>query len=251
MRSFFIQTSFWIVTLFFSHPGVGADYAREKKWANEIIPSLVVGAPVYLQTAKGQKFLNLYTEAPNPLAAVVVVHGRGIHPDWGLIGVLRTQLAERGYTTLSVQMPVLGADAAGDIYLPEFPEARERLTLAAKFLGEKGYHKIALVSHSMGARMASDYLKHNPAAPLFAWVSVSITNDALDKLGLLRFPVLDLYGEHDLPQVLNNNRNRALALQKIKDSVQTMVPNADHFFVGQDDALVKQVSDFLDRSLGR
>lgn len=230
---------------------MGADYEREKNWADEIIPSLVIGHPVYLQTAIGRQFLNLYTEAAKAKAAVIVVHGRGIHPDWGLIGVLRTQLADQGYTTLSVQMPVLGADAAGDVYLPDFPEAGERLAAAVKYLQEQGYKKIALVSHSMGARMSSDYLKHNPAAPLFAWVSVSITNDALGALGVLKFPVLDLYGERDLPQVLNNNHARAQAIKKIKGSVQIMAPQADHFFNGRDDALMKYVKRFLDKSLKR
>jgi len=30
-----------------------ADYAREKKWADEVVPGLVVGDPVYLQTRAG------------------------------------------------------------------------------------------------------------------------------------------------------------------------------------------------------
>jgi DNA-binding CsgD family transcriptional regulator len=38
---------------------------------------------------------------------VIVVHGLGVHPDRGLINPLRSQLAEQGYATLPVQMPVL------------------------------------------------------------------------------------------------------------------------------------------------
>lgn len=239
----------FLFALFFVPMAMGADYEREQRWADELIPSLVIGNPVYLQTGNGRQFLNLYTEATKAKAAVIVVHGRGIHPDWGLIGVLRTKLAEQGYTTLSVQMPVLGADAAGDVYLPDFPEAGERLAAAVTFLQVKGYQRIALVSHSMGARMSSDYLKNNPAAPLFAWVSVSITNDALGSLGVLKFPVLDLYGENDLPQVLKNNNARAQVIKKIKGSKQIMAPKAEHFFSDQDGALVKYVKRFLDESL--
>lgn len=241
---------FLFMLLFFS-TAMGADYEREKRWADEITPGLIVGDAVYLQTSSGHKFLNLYTEATKAKAAVVVVHGIGIHPDWGLIGMLRTRLAEQGYTTLSVQMPVLAADAKGDEYPPTFPEAGERLAAAVKFLQGKRYKKIALVSHSMGARMSSDYLKNNPAAPLFAWVSVSITNDALGSLGVLKFPVLDLYGEKDEPQVLKNANQRAQVIKKIKGSAQIMVPQADHFFNGQDDVLVKYVKSFLDKSLKR
>lgn len=225
----------FLFALFFVPMAMGADYEREQRWADELIPSLVIGNPVYLQSGNGRQFLNLYTEATKAKAAVIVVHGRGIHPDWGLIGVLRTKLAEQGYTTLSVQMPVLGADAAGDVYLPDFPEAGERLAAAVTFLQVKGYQRIALVSHSMGARMSSDYLKNNPAAPLFAWVSVSITNDALGSLGVLKFPVLDLYGENDLPQVLKNNNARAQVIKKIKGSKQIMAPKAEHFFSDQDE----------------
>ena len=139
----------------------------------------------------------------------------------------------------------------GSDYPPTFPEASERLAAATKYLQQKGYKKIALVSHSMGARMSSDYLKNNPAAPLFAWVSWAITNDALGSLGVLKFPVLDLYGEKDLPQVLENNQARAQAIKKIKGSAQIMASEADHFFNGQDDVLVKYVKSFLDRSLKR
>ena len=244
-----MRTILILLTIFSVPMAMGADYEREKRWADEIVPGIVIGNPVYLQTGNGRKFLNLYTETAKAKAAVIVVHGRGIHPDMGLIGVLRTRLADHGYTTLSVQMPVLWAEARGNDYLPDFPEAGERLASAVKYLQDKGYKKIALVSHSMGARMSSDFLKNNPAAPLFAWVSVSITNDALGSLGALKFPVLDLYGENDLPQVLDNNNARAQVIKKLKGSVQIMAPNADHFFEGQDNALVKYVKSFLDRAL--
>lgn len=244
-----MRLSLFLLALLFAPLALAADYEREKRWADEITPGLIVGDAVYLQTSNGHKFLNLYTEAAKAKAAVIVMHGRGIHPDWGLIGVLRTRLADHGYTTLSVQMPVLAADAKGEAYPPTFPEAGERLVAAIKYLQEKGYKKIALVSHSTGG--ASDFLKNNPAVPLFAWVSVSLNNDALGSLGVLKFPVLDLYGEKDLPQVLENNKARAQAIKKIKGSAQIMASGADHFFNGQDEVLVKYVKSFLDKSLKR
>ena len=83
------------------------DYAREKRWADEITPGLVVGDAIYIAQKSGHKFLAIYTEAKPARAAVIVVHGLGVHPDWGLIGALRSGLADQGYATLSVQMPVL------------------------------------------------------------------------------------------------------------------------------------------------
>src|SRR6202158_6266405 len=83
-----------------------ADYAREARLAQEIVSAIVVGAGVYLATARQPRVLALYTDAPSPTiikAAVIVVHGVGVHPDWALINGLRTGLAEAGMSTLSVQ----------------------------------------------------------------------------------------------------------------------------------------------------
>ena len=72
-----------------------ADYAREKKWADEVVPGLVVGDPVYLQTPRGHhKFLTLFTPVDGTDKAAIVIHGMGIHPDWGMVGTLRTELAD-------------------------------------------------------------------------------------------------------------------------------------------------------------
>mgnify|MGYP003339299715 CR=1 FL=1 len=150
----------------------GPDYAREKRWADEITPTLVVGDPVYIAQPGGHRFLALYTEAKPSRAAVIVVHGLGIHPDWALIGALRSDLPDAGYTTLSVQMPVLAADALAESYGELSGDASERLAVATAFLRTKGYRKIALVSHSMGARMVNHYLVNGGAGDIDAWVAL-------------------------------------------------------------------------------
>ena len=78
-----------------------------------------------------------------------MVHGLGIHPDWALIGALRSDLPEHGYTTLAIQMPVLAADAKGEDYGALFGDAGERLATAAAWLRTQGHSRIAIVSHSM------------------------------------------------------------------------------------------------------
>jgi predicted alpha/beta-fold hydrolase len=142
-----------VLLLIAAHLAYGADYVREKKWADEITPGIVVGDPVYLEGRAGNKCLTIYTEAPKAQAGLVIVHGIGVHPDHGLIGTLRSALADHGYTTLSVQMPVLAGEARLEEYPPTFGEAGERLKVAVEFLRAKGYKKIAIVSHSMGSRM--------------------------------------------------------------------------------------------------
>ena len=51
------------------------DYAREKRWASEVVGNLVVGEPVKLSLKSGHAFLALYAPVPNAHNAVVLVHG--------------------------------------------------------------------------------------------------------------------------------------------------------------------------------
>jgi pimeloyl-ACP methyl ester carboxylesterase len=225
----------------------GADYVREKKWADEITPGIVVGDPVYLRARSGHKFLAISTEVPNARAGLVIVHGMGIHPDWGLIGVLRSELADQGYSTLSVQMPVLAREAKPEEYVQTFDEASERLRLGVDFLRKKGHSKIAVVSHSMGSRMSHRYLTRHPDAQVKAWVSIGMGGS--DDYRDIKLPVLDLYGENDSPGVLENAVQRAASIKHRKGSQQIRVPKADHFFNNHHSDLVKYVKGFLDKSM--
>ncbi|MHB9103375.1 MAG: DUF3530 family protein [Sulfuricella sp.] len=239
----FIVTALLVL---FSLSAFAADYAREKKWADEIAPGIVVGDPVYLELKQGHKFLTLLTEAKDAKAALVIVHGMGIHPDWGMVGTLRTELADQGYTTLSVQMPVLAADAKAEGYLATFPEAASRIGVAVNFLSAKGYKKIAIVSHSMGSRMSRVYVKKHQNN-LVAWASLGIGGG--DTYAGISIPVLDLYGENDLPPVLKHAKERAASLKGNVGAKQASVPEADHFYNNHEAEMVKAVKDFLDQTL--
>jgi len=234
-----------------STSAAAADYAREKNWAAEIEPSVMVGEPVWLEISSGHKFLTLFTEADAAKAkskvGVIVIHGLGVHPDWGLIGPLRQNLPDQGYTTLSIQMPVLKADAKGEAYPATFDEAAERIKTAIDFLAAKGYQKIVLATHSMGCRMTAHFLQKNPKTDLAAWVAIGAPA-ALD-YSKLNFPVLDLYGENDLPQVLSSAKARAKGLQGKAGSAQMVAPKADHFFNGKDALLLEMVRTYLNKTL--
>jgi pimeloyl-ACP methyl ester carboxylesterase len=236
-----------VLLLMVVHLAYGADYVREKKWADEITPGIVVGDPVYLEEKAGHKSLTIYTAAPNAQAGLVIVHGIGVHPDWDLINTLRSALVDHGYTTLSVQMPVLAAEASTEDYRSTFDEAAERLKIAMDFLQAKGYKKIAIVSHSMGSRMTHAYLTREPSAPIRAWVCIGLGGE--DDFRHMTLPVLDLYGENDLPAVLQGAQKRAASIKDLPRSQQVMAPQTDHFFNNQQTELVRYVRDFLDKAL--
>ena len=79
------------------------DYEREKRWAAEIVPNIVIGDAVQIPGV-GRTFLGIFTESKIPKTAILLVHGVGVHPDYGVIGVLRAALSDLGYTTLSIQI---------------------------------------------------------------------------------------------------------------------------------------------------
>ena len=225
-----------------------ADYARERRWAEEIVPAILVGSPVYLELKSGRKFLAIWAPNPRAIAGVVVVHGLGVHPDWGPVNPVRSQLSEQGYATLSVQMPVLDAQARGEKYPPLLPEAAERLAAAVEFLRGKGLKRLAIVSHSFGSRMANFFLNRAGDARIDAWVAIGLGGEFTEP-ATFKAPVLDLYGEKDFPAVLDHAGQRAAAIRGIRGSAQVQVPGADHFFAGMEGELVRRVRQFLDARL--
>lgn len=225
---------------------VVADTAREARWANEVVPQLVVGDAVWLATAHHPRVLAIYTEPPVQPArgAVIVVHGLGVNPDWNLIGVLRTSLADQGFATLSVQMPVLAADAPRGDYAALAPDASERLDAASAWLRARGHARIAVVAHSMGASMVNAWLATNHWGGVDAWVPVGmLVPFAAAPVG----PVLDVVAEHDLDDVLANVDRRAASLAKDACSATLRVAGTDHYFSDSAQRLARVIAPFIGR----
>ena len=104
-----IKRSFVILPLLIGLvlPAHASDLEREQRLMDQIIDAILDGDPVMLDAA-GHEFLSIYTEADEPKGAVLILHGRGFHPDWAdTINPLRVGLIEHGWNTLSIQLPVL------------------------------------------------------------------------------------------------------------------------------------------------
>jgi pimeloyl-ACP methyl ester carboxylesterase len=218
-----------------------SDYAKEKRWADEVVPSLVAGEAVWLEAPRTERFLGIYTQAQQPKGAVILAHGLGVHPDFGLIGELRVRLADAGYTTLSIQMPILAADAPTARYPVLFWEADARFAAALTYLRRKKYDKVVLLSHSMGSRMANHYVAAHPQVPLAGWIALSVSNGEFTAWKRLKFPVYDVYAEKDLDAVLQGAPRRAALLKRTRGSSQTMMFGTDHFFVKKEKELVSLI----------
>ncbi|MEO7760765.1 MAG: alpha/beta fold hydrolase [Casimicrobiaceae bacterium] len=245
-----MRSLFAIAMLLVAVTASAQDYAREKRWADEIVPAVVVGDPVWLQQSRGKdpahKFLALYAEAPNAKTAIVLVHGVGVHPDYGIIGALRVKLNDAGYATLAIQMPVAGSEGKAEDYYPVvFGEAAERIAVAGRWLREKGYGQVVLLSHSMGAWMANEYLLNAESTPYAAWVCMGITG-RITSPSSIKLPTLDMYGENDL----DNSRRAApwrrfMKLFMADGSMQVEVAGADHYYAGKENDASVEIVKFL------
>lgn len=225
-----------------------SDGAREDRWAAQVAPDVVVGDVVWLSTPSRPRVLAIYARpvASPARAAVIVVHGMGVNPDWGVVGVLRSALPDDGFATLSVQMPVLAADAPRGAYSVLFPEAAQRLSAAYAWLAAHGYDRIAVVSHSLGAAMTDAWLARADAAPIVAWVPIGMP---VSFSRHPREPVLDVVAGHDLADVVASAPARAAELGGARCSRQVRVPDTDHYFERGGKALAARIAAFLDEVL--
>jgi hypothetical protein len=243
-----------ILLLMSGLPVYGADLDREKRMALEIVDTILDGE-VEMLADGDHDFLSIYTEAGQSTRGVLIIHGRGFHPDWvDTVQPLRVGLIDFGWNTLSIQMPVLGKTAKYYDYLPIFDEAIPRIEAGLSFLKSRGNKQIAIVAHSCGVHMSMHYLNKMGDAGLSAYAGIGMgaTDYRQDMpepfpLDLLRMPVFDIYGSDDFPAVhrLAPGRWQQIQIAANPLSRQTVVIDADHYFTDRGEVLVETIGEWL------
>jgi len=253
-------TGLFLVSLLFLSSGADAsDLNKEKRWADQVVDAILDGDAVWLNDGKND-FLGIYTEAEEDKGrAVVVMHGTGIHPDWQqVIQPIRVGLTEHGWNTLSIQMPILANEAEYIDYAPLYDEVAPRINAAIQHLKDNGSKDIVLLGHSQGSAMTAYYL--SGAKPdIKGFVAIGIAAFADDKrmnsiksLENITVPVLDLYGDEDLENILTTVELRAAAAKKAGNKNYTQVKiTGNHFFDGHEETMVESVADWLEKTMGR
>lgn len=238
-----------------------SDRAKEKRWENQIVDSLMVGDAVTLK-ANDVEFLALYAEPTTDKAkgAFIILHGIGAHPAWpDVINPIRMQLPDHGWYTLSLQMPILGNEATDKDYPALFPEVPARIQAGVDFLKSKGIKNIVISGHSLGSTMASCYLAthRDPAVKAFASISggFGVLKDKLmdnnqNFTHIQGVRILDIYGGDDRKTVVNAIKTRANLMRKSHnaDYRQIKVPGANHFYNSRQDQLVMVLNQTLSRN---
>ena len=183
-----------------------SDVEKEGRWAEEVVDQLFDGEPVWLLT-DSVRFLGLHVIPESGHGGgLLILHGRGVHPDWPqVVNPLRVALAEAGWHTLSLQLPVLANGVPGTDYKALLPEVRPRIEAGLQFLERTTAGPWFVVAHSMGSTMAVHALTQTPPLPVKGLVLIGLGSGqggrGLDPDGAvfsrLSLPVLDLFGEQD------------------------------------------------------
>ena len=230
---------------------------REKYWSDQVVDAVMVGEAVWLQN-RGHRFLALYATPEKPAtSAIILVHGRGVHPAWGFIDKLYRDLSEAGHHTLSLQMPILGNEVKFSEYGPTFPEAFERIDAGIRYLKSRApqVRQIFLVGQSSGGMTVVAYAARQPSPALagIATVGLSTLSGGPDMmqpammLKTIRLPVLDIYGSNDLAEVVNfaAARKQAAEVAGNRHYRAVRVAGGDHFFSESYPELLKLLRNWL------
>ncbi|MCP4767341.1 MAG: DUF3530 family protein [Gammaproteobacteria bacterium] len=245
----------WLAASLLTPAGAtNSDTAKERRWAEQVVDSLLDGDEAWLIDDLGHEFLGIFTEGDADSGhAVILMHGIGVHPNWpDVIYPLRIGLLEEGITNLSIQMPILANEADPREYQLLFAEVGGRIEAALDYLGDAGYRKVTLVAHSMGSSMAAFYLSHTDSDAVDSLVVIGMSqgitgSENVNALVKIKLPVFDLYGSEDLEAVLDSADARAAAGNSgsISEYRQVRVDGANHFFQGHEKELVSQVLEWL------
>lgn len=231
-----------------------SNYEREQRMADEIVDVIFDGDAVWLKDGE-REFLGIFTEAEEVDKAVVILHGRGTHPDWqDVANPLRVGLVEHGWATLSLQMPVLEKDAKYFDYLPLFPASHPRIETGINYLREQGYNKVVLIAHSCGVHMAMTWVDAVGDASIDGFVGIGMGATDYQQpmpgpfpLAKMKVPVLDIYGDAEYPAVIRGAPERLQAIQQAGNpqSQQRSVPDANHYFTDMGEPLTEAVGSWL------
>lgn len=232
-----------------------------EKQTTEKLAEMVKGTEVLWLDAKGEEFLALFTSQTNETAhgAVILLHAMGGHADWPqTISPLRTRLPEHGWTTLSIQMPVIAPENQIEDYGRTLQQAEERIKAAVRCLRERKFLNIVVIGHSFGAATTLVYLKKEQKQKVVALVALGLqeypfVKPAIDILGLIektKIPILDIYGSRDFRNVINQAPDRRLAAKKgnNRQYTQLEINGADHYYNKMEDVLIKRIRGWLDKA---
>jgi pimeloyl-ACP methyl ester carboxylesterase len=249
-----------LLTLAFSVAADPLDREREKLVSDKLAEEVDDGEVLWLD-ANNEKFLALLIKQTNQQAngAVIILHGMSAHADWPqIIEPIRTALPEHGWTTLSIQLPVIAPKNQVEDYGKTLEQAAARIEAAIRLLHEHKFRNIVAIGHSFGAANVLAYLEKEKSQKIISMVAIGLQDYAfvkpqMDLLGLIeksKIPVLDIYGSRDFKEATDQAADRRLAAKKggNRKYVQMEIEGADHYFTKLEDVLIKRMRGWMNKA---
>jgi pimeloyl-ACP methyl ester carboxylesterase len=239
------------------------ELSREQQIAEKLAVTADADEIISLK-ASGGRFIGLYkrakiseTKIGEVNGVVILVHGMGAHPDWpDVISPLRTRLTEIGWSTLSIQMPILSPEEPVAEYGKTLRMANSRIQAAVDYLHDWEIEPIVLLGYSFGAVQAANFLARNKPENIQAFISVSVLVQKFIKpkidmykfIGEISVPMLDIYAEEDLEDVRRGIDDRRLAANKNGNNEfqQIELQGSGHHFLEFEDILIEQIQIWLE-----
>jgi len=246
-----------VCALAYAASSPASDLERERRLAEQTVDAIFDGTPLMLNAA-GHEFLGIYTRAETQpeRGAAIILHGRGTHPDWEQVaGPLRKALPAHGWSTLSLQMPVLDKEASYYDYVAIMPEAPPRIDAALAYLRDLGTKRIILIAHSCGVHMSMAWIRQQQGdSGIDAYIGIGMGATDYGQpmrqpfpFDRMRIPLLNIYGEDDYPAVQRLAAQLEPRLAQIDSrSAQRRIPGAGHYFNGHETELSTAINDWLD-----
>jgi len=228
-------------------PGTYAsDLEKEKRWRDQIVDSLMDGEAIDLHDGQ-HNFLAVFTKgASTRKTGLIIMHGIGVHPDYPtVVNPLRVGLAENGWNTLSLQLPVLPNEAEGKDYEPLIPQAAPRIKSGIEYLKQAGNEHVIIIAHSLGTVMAGQALAKDSMG-VSGFIAIGMGSWGAQYLKSINIPVLDISGSNDQPDVVASELQKLSAATDNPDYTQIIAKDADHFFNEQEDDLIEHITQWLD-----
>jgi len=236
------------------------DRERELQVSEKLEKELEDGEILWLD-ANGEKFQAILIKQTNVQAkgAVIILHGMGAHPDWPqTISPIRKALPEYGWTTLSIQLPIIAAENQIEDYGKTLARAVARIEAAISTLHELKFRNIVAIGHSFGAATVLSYFGQADGRRIVALVAIGLQDYAfvkpqIDILGLIEksnVPILDIYGSRDYKKAIDQAADRRLAAKKggNKNYMQVEIEGADHYFTKLEDVMIKRIRGWMQKA---
>jgi pimeloyl-ACP methyl ester carboxylesterase len=236
---------------------LSSNLEREKRIAESVQDSIIIGEVISLKTADAEFIGLLSNEEPvTPRGSIIILHGMGSNPNAPhIVYPLRSQLAELGWITASIQLPIAAHGASVDDNLALIKESGPRIEATLDYMRENFKNSpCVVIAHSLGAIMATDYFAHQEKLVCDALVLIGLPTlpstlaeaQSTELLQKISIPVLDIFGSQDLDSVKKTAPTRKFALIKNNSlNRQIEISGADHAFNGLDDTLVLSIHNWL------